>query len=157
MTQEPGVVLFASLLSFAGMLGSAPAAAQSRAAHALEERLVAPCCWSDTLATHDSPLAVELRGEIEARLSAGEPAAAIEADLVGRYGARIRNTPPELRGVPWLIAGASLLTIAFIAWVALRWKRGSKRPPERAHERGAEQERGLDARIDAELDALDRG
>jgi cytochrome c-type biogenesis protein CcmH/NrfF len=145
-----------SLLRLVSLFGffAAPAAGQSSAARALEESLVAPCCWKDTLATHDSPLVHELRAEIESRLAAGEPATAIESDLVERYGERIRTAPPELRGLPWIIAAASLLTISLIAWIAFRWKRGPKRTaaPDREPVRDAE----LDARIDAELDALDR-
>jgi cytochrome c-type biogenesis protein CcmH len=61
---------------------------------ALEQRLMAPCCWVQTLDVHESPVAQDLRTEIHRRLGAGEPAAQIEADLVSRYGDRIRAMPP---------------------------------------------------------------
>lgn len=58
-------------------------------AHELATRLYAPCCWRQTLADHESPLATELRAEIARRLAEGETSAAIERSLVVRYGDRI--------------------------------------------------------------------
>jgi cytochrome c-type biogenesis protein CcmH len=91
---------------------------------ALEQRLMAPCCWVQTLDVHDSPIAEELRAEIHRRLKAGEPAASIEADFVRRYGERIRAMPP---GNPLgktavvvlaAIAAAGLMLIAIVRrWV----------------------------------------
>lgn len=69
----------------------------------LERRLIAPCCWRQTLEDHESPVATALRAEIRARIAAGEPAAAIESDLVGRYGERVRALP-EGRDPKWVIA-----------------------------------------------------
>src|SRR5262245_9645491 len=45
----------------------------------LEGRLLAPCCWIQTLDVHGSEVAVGLRTEIRHRLRAGESAGAIEA------------------------------------------------------------------------------
>ncbi len=59
----------------------------------LEGRLMAPCCNVQTLDVHASPLADELRAEIHRRLLAGDEPAAIEADLVARYGDTIRAAP----------------------------------------------------------------
>jgi cytochrome c-type biogenesis protein CcmH len=81
---------------------------------ALEQRLMAPCCWVQTLDVHDSPIAEELRIEIHRRLKAGEPAAKIEADLVQRYGERIRAMPP---GNP--LAKTALVVLAAIAAAGL--------------------------------------
>src|SRR5688500_17510504 len=58
-------------------------------AHELATHFIAPCCWRQTLADHDSPVAVELRAELAARLAGGEAPAAIEQRLVARYGERI--------------------------------------------------------------------
>lgn len=73
---------------------------------ALERRLLAPCCWRQTLEDHDGPVAASLRAELAERLAAGEPPAAIEADLVARHGERIRALPPD--GDPRWIVGALL-------------------------------------------------
>jgi hypothetical protein len=54
--------------------------ATAEEARRLESYLVAPCCWTEPLDVHDSPLAHDLRDEISARLGRGEPALAIERD-----------------------------------------------------------------------------
>ncbi|WP_437544854.1 cytochrome c-type biogenesis protein CcmH [Sorangium sp. So ce367] len=60
---------------------------------ALAARLLAPCCWDQTLDVHESEVARDLRREIHARLRRGEVADAIEQDLVARYGERLRAAP----------------------------------------------------------------
>jgi cytochrome c-type biogenesis protein CcmH len=85
--------------------------------HDLEERLLAPCCWQQTLADHESPVATALRAEIHERLARREPAASIEGDLVRRYGTKIRalsegGDPRWLIGV--IAVGASLLALVAI-------------------------------------------
>ena len=79
-------VLFAALL----VTGAAP---DDHAANGLIERLRAPCCWQQTLDVHASPIAAELRAEIRTRVAAGEDVPTIEADLVQRYGERVRAVP----------------------------------------------------------------
>ncbi len=59
-------------------------------AKALDQRLMSPCCWKQTIADHDSPTAHELRAEIRRRLQTGEDPDAIEAAFIERYGPRIR-------------------------------------------------------------------
>lgn len=123
----------------------------------LERRLLAPCCWRQPLRDHDSPLATALRAEIAARLGAGEPAGAIEADLVARHGERIRALPEG--GDPTWVIGAVTGTIVLLALAALvavlrrrRARGGTSRaapaalPPE--EERYADQ-------LDDELLAID--
>ncbi len=79
---------------------AAPALAQdsSADAHQLETRLIAPCCWRETLDIHQSPIADQLRREIRQRLTAGESVAAVEAALVVRYGPKLRATLPGSLG-----------------------------------------------------------
>lgn len=62
-------------------------------AKGLEERIVAPCCWSQTLETHESPLVSELKQEIRMRLRAGESSESIENAMAVRYGERVRALP----------------------------------------------------------------
>ena len=64
----------------------------------LEHRLFAPCCWRETLAVHESPIATALRKEISQRIAGGESAAQVEADLVARYGTQLRAQLPENLG-----------------------------------------------------------
>jgi cytochrome c-type biogenesis protein CcmH/NrfF len=85
--------------------------------HDLEDRLLSPCCWRQTLADHESPAATALRAEIRERLARREPAASIEGDLVRRYGNKIRalsdgGDPRWLIGV--IAVGASVLALVAI-------------------------------------------
>jgi cytochrome c-type biogenesis protein CcmH len=91
----------------------------------LEARLLAPCCWNQTLDTHESDLATELRLEIARRAAEGEAHEAIEADLVERYGARIRAfspTSPLPTVLACLFLAAGLLGTA-TWWRARAWRR----------------------------------
>jgi cytochrome c-type biogenesis protein CcmH len=103
-------ILLAALLLLI-ITPSAAAIAQTRdvvpGEKSLIGRLVAPCCWNQTLDIHDSQLAKDLRTEIHDRLARGERAAAVEDSLVARYGERIRGTPP----------GDRLGTVALLVWL----------------------------------------
>jgi len=59
----------------------------------LEGRLLAPCCWAQTLDIHESEISSQLRAEIRQRLLHGESPDSIEQDMVARYGARMRAVP----------------------------------------------------------------
>ena len=73
-----------------------------------------------------SEQARDLRGEIRTRLEAGESRAAIEADLVARFGQGVLADPSSLPGgrvailVPVVLGVAGL---ALIAWYLRRWTR----------------------------------
>jgi cytochrome c-type biogenesis protein CcmH len=123
----------------------------------LEGRIMAPCCWMQTIDIHGSPIADELRSEIRRRLRAGEAPDAIEASFVERYGPKILAVPNSspLGGL------ATGLAIAFggagVAgyFMLKRWTRAGKKPtptdkaPEIVPKRDA-----LDERLDRELSEI---
>ena len=127
----------------------------------LEGRIRAPCCWNQTIDIHGSEKSNELRREIRRRLQAGESKEAIEASIVERYGERILAVPPTspLKSV------AAVLLLALVAAgggayaLLRRWKSRSQTTP--APEGGkkpalsSEDEKKLEARLDAELKAMD--
>lgn len=130
----------------------------------LEEGIVAPCCWRETLATHDSGPARELRAQVGARIERGERPEAILADLELTYGHRIRAAPD---GWSWTAFGAWLLVVPLLGGLALL-VRLARRTGAGADDldRGAARatdpppadldlERALADRLDDELDALD--
>lgn len=120
-------------------------------AKALEATLLAPCCWGGTLATHDSPVSTELRQEIETRADHGEATTAIEADLVGRYGDRIRAMPKvgAFSNALVIALDAAILALAAMIVAFARWRRTNAegvKPIDTAPRRDE-----YDDRIDAEL------
>ena len=121
---------------------------------ALEGRLIAPCCWTQTLDVHESELAKSLREEIEERLARGERADVIEEDLVDRFGERMRAVPKgkdPRSAIPLVTAIAMLAVAAALVVVLRRWtKRATTTPPPPARARDA-----YDERLDAELADLD--
>jgi cytochrome c-type biogenesis protein CcmH len=129
-------------------------------AQALETRLMAPCCWQQTLDIHTSEIAQDLKKEIRSRLQAGESSDAIEASIVARYGEKVRAVP---KGSP-LGKTASLLLISMAfagagaVWLLVRWRRRSavaaiveKDQAEAADESTRDR---YDQQIDAELERM---
>jgi cytochrome c-type biogenesis protein CcmH len=146
-----------------GASPQAQAERSHRLARELESRLTAPCCWNESLALHDSPVARELRAEVETRVAAGEAPSAIERDLIARYGVRIRAVPPTLDDVSTGIVTLLVLAAALLVFFAWRWVRKSKAQSARAEDRRASElsaaetaaDGALDQRLREELAALD--
>jgi cytochrome c-type biogenesis protein CcmH len=122
----------------------------------LEGRIMAPCCWNQTIDIHGSEPSYQLRREIRRRLKAGETADAIEASLVKRYGAKILAVPDSspLGGLATLLAigfgGAGVAAYFMLK----RWSRaGAANTPKPGKADGvAEPKRdALDERLDREL------
>jgi len=125
----------------------------------LESRLLAPCCWNQTLDVHESDLARSLRGEIRQRLQNGESSDSIEADIVGRYGEKVRAVPKgkSLTAMgAWLSIALALAGLGAGALV-LRWaKRGRGGQPSQVPSTStAAPADPYDERLDAELRDLD--
>ncbi|MFZ5897472.1 MAG: cytochrome c-type biogenesis protein [Myxococcota bacterium] len=125
----------------------------------LEGRIIAPCCWTQTIDIHGSPVSTELRQEIRQRLTLGESAEAIERSLVERYGAKVLAVPPGSQlgsvgiGLGLVVLGAGIGAVALLK----RWQRRSGDPSEAPKPQPAGlTDAELDARVDAELSRLDR-
>ena len=126
----------------------------------LEGRIIAPCCWNQTIDIHGSEPAYELRREIRKRLKAGESADAIEASLVQRFGPKILAVPDSspLGGL------ATLLSVGFGAagvagyFMLKRWSRAGKKPGTAAAGEkpatGEPKRDALDERLDRELSEI---
>jgi cytochrome c-type biogenesis protein CcmH len=126
-------------------------------ASAIEGRIMAPCCWQQTIDIHASEVSSELRREIRQRLRKGETADAIEASLVQRYGQRILAVPP---GSPLkkIALGLSVLLIAAgigAVFLLRRWQRQSGAPAKGSSDAPAKRDE-WDDRLDEELGKLER-
>ena len=125
----------------------------------LEGRIMAPCCWNQTIDIHGSEPATELRREIRKRLKAGESAEAIEASFVKRYGPKILAVPDSSP----LGSLATFLALAFggvgVAgyFMLRRWSRAGKGSDAKKAEKAAPapaKPDALDARLDRELSEI---
>ncbi len=120
-----------------------------------EERLMAPCCWRETLASHESPIARELRAEIGGRLGNGESPESIRAALEARYGDRIRAAP---LGFSFGAMGVVALAIPLVGGAVLLRsnlrRRRVEAPPAEATGPAAD-DGDFEDRLDDELDRLD--
>jgi cytochrome c-type biogenesis protein CcmH len=132
----------------------------------LEGRIIAPCCWNQTIDIHGSEPSYQLRREIRRRLKAGESPEAIEASFVKRYGPKILAVPDTSP----LGSLATMLSIGFGAagvgayFMLRRWSRVGKdgAPPKVAAAKGkdaasaaaAPKRDALDERLDRELSEI---
>lgn len=123
----------------------------------LEERLLAPCCYKQTLQIHESPKASELRREIRERLVKGETVDAIEADMVRRFGPEVRAIPHGF-SLGWMGLWPFGFALIFGITVLVRRARAVKQPATaNATAPGDELEpvnEEMNDRIDDELDRL---
>lgn len=101
-------------------------------AQAIAGAIMSPFCPGLVLTACPSEQARDLRGEIRTRLEAGESRAAIEADLVTRFGQGVLADPSALPGgrIAVLVPGAlGLLGLVAIAGYLRRWTRTGDSAP----------------------------
>lgn len=85
------LVLFAAATVSAAPL-SGPAL--EREARDIETLLIAPCCWNQTVAEHQSGVVEEVKKEIREQLAAGMSRQQVLDAFVSRYGKKILAEPP---------------------------------------------------------------
>lgn len=118
-------------LLLAGMLLAAappavPPADLEAQAKAIENKLMAPCCMSNTVAVHESGIAHQMRREIRESLAAGRSEREILDGYVEQYGEQILALPRAsgfnltayLLPMGLLFAGAGALALALRRWRA---------------------------------------
>jgi len=106
------------------VLLAALAAAQTPARErALQEKVVAACCWSESIAFHRSEKAAEMRAELKSMLDSGLTDDAILDRFKSKYSARVLIEPQG--GTSLLIytvpAVLTVLAGAGLAWFIRRW------------------------------------
>ena len=126
-----------------------------REAHALEEMIIAPCCFSQQVSLHQSAAADEVRKDVRLRLAAGQTREQILDAYVAQYGKRIL-VEPRARGLGLaLYTLPPLLLVASAALVVLLVRRFSRRPAAVAAGVAPIPPEAYDARLDDELRDLD--
>lgn len=109
-----------------------PTLAQRQSIQRLEQRLMAPCCYSQTIADHMSEIAYQMRDEVTARVIAGQSDEEIISYYRRQYGDKILVVPDGASGVvafaipPIALLGALLLLTLLLK----RWHRRGVIPLE---------------------------
>lgn len=94
--------------------------AQGDPARELERRILAPCCYRQSLEDHESPIATAIREEIAHRIALGEAPAYIEEALVRRYGEDVRAAPPARWVAVLCVAAAAAAGMMLVLQIARR-------------------------------------
>lgn len=109
---------------------ASPAAVEEQA-RALERKLMAPCCFSQTVDQHESEVSREMRAEMRVWLAEGVSEGQILDRYVERYGTRILAVPPPqgfnqlLFWMPWLVTLTLFLAVCLTLWM---WYRRGQPP-----------------------------
>ena len=98
---------------------SAGAFSAADPAREIEDKLIAPCCWSQPVSQHDSEASEKIKREVVEMLAAGKSQDQIIEHFVAEYGERILVSPRP-KGfnslayvLPWtaLLLGAAAVAI----------------------------------------------
>ena len=114
-------ILFLALLPSL-VLGETAEQQQARVGR-LEHAVLAPCCYTEPVAIHQSEIAVKMRVEIAKWVAAGKTDQEILNTYVGLYGAKVLvdpRTAPRwwMQWVPWLVLAFG---VAGGFWLLHRW------------------------------------
>ena len=80
------------------LLTGVPNWAQKEQIHRIEGKLMAPCCYSQTIDVHDSEIAQQMRGEVTAMVLAGESEHEVLDYYKTEYGESILAVPDGATG-----------------------------------------------------------
>ena len=89
----------------------------------LEHAVLAPCCYTESVAIHQSEIALKMRLEIAKWVAAGKPDQEILDTYAGLYGSKVLVDPRTMpRGwtpfFPWLVL---ILGVFLMAWLVKHW------------------------------------
>jgi cytochrome c-type biogenesis protein CcmH/NrfF len=90
----------------------------------LEHAVLAPCCYTESVAIHQSEIALKMRLEIAKWVAAGKSDQEILNTYTGLYGSKVLVDPRTMpRGwtpyFPWLVL---ILGVFLVAWLLKRWR-----------------------------------
>jgi cytochrome c-type biogenesis protein CcmH/NrfF len=90
----------------------------------LEHAVLAPCCYTESVAIHQSEIALKMRLEIAKWVAAGKSDREILDTYAGLYGGKVLVDPRTMpRGwtpfFPWLVL---ILGVFLVAWLLKRWR-----------------------------------
>lgn len=92
---------------------------------ALQEKLVAACCWNESIAFHRSETAAEMRAELKNMIDAGLSDEVILQRFQDKYSSRVLIEPQGSRSLVIYSVPAALTAVSAIGliWLIRRWVR----------------------------------
>jgi cytochrome c-type biogenesis protein CcmH len=132
---------------------------QEKKARNLEGKLIAPCCWTQTVADHSSEASDQIKAEIRMLVVQGSPDKEIVNNFVDRYGEKILAAPAA-KGfnltayvLPFL---GLVLAGVILVFAALRWRSHPEEPVAVTVESRLDPERtAWDERLSEDLKRFD--
>lgn len=101
---------------------------QEQHAHDVKAQLIAPCCWSETVAEHRSPISLEMRKEIDEMVAAGRTEREILDHYKAEYGMRIFVEPEG--GLFWVMNVVPVVMVVLGLAAVVFFLRRMMRPVE---------------------------
>lgn|GEM_PF-1186341 len=151
--------LYANVPSAAYGQGTDLAPEQQRLVEDLEGKLIAPCCWTQTVSVHESQAAESVKMQLRSLAASGKNEDEIVDYMVGQYGEKILAAPRAsgfnalayILPVLAILAGAAGLTFA-----ASKWS-GGRKPTAEVPTSTREDQRtsDLNKRMEEELSSFD--
>ncbi len=127
-------------------------------AEAVEEQLIAPCCWRAPLSQHYSGTAERMKEELRIMLADGKSQDEILAHYMSMYGERILSSPRNtgFNRMAYLFTPLMFLAGAGIIFITLRrWRTDRQSRGETEVATGPADDSRHRDRIDSELNAYD--
>lgn len=131
MLRIAAVIAVAAVMLLMGLTG--PAAAedltpeQQKLASSIDGKLISPCCWTQTVALHESQKAEEIKMQVRLQISQGKGESEIIDGFVSQYGEQILASP-RASGFNWLayLIPFAVLAVGLggIAVLVGRWRGG---------------------------------
>ncbi len=149
--------LLLAVMTFTAALAQAPlrlSPEQLATVQRLENTLIAPCCFTNTVAEHRSPLSDKVREEVRALVASGATETEILDAFVAKYGERIlaAPTPHGFNLLAYLLPLIALSAGALVIVFTLRRHRPRPVEPTGVEAEPSDQ---IKARFDAELARFD--
>ncbi len=99
---------------------------QEALARKIDAQLIAPCCWTQTVAVHESDAAAQVKAQVRMLVAQGKGENAVLDTFVSQYGEKILASP-RMRGFGSvlylfpLLAGAA--AAAVVIFLLVSWRR----------------------------------
>jgi cytochrome c-type biogenesis protein CcmH len=122
----------------------------------IASKLMAPCCWSGTVDSHQSPAAEEIKTQIRAAMQQGYTEKQILDGFVAAYGERILAKPKVVgfNLMAWILPAIAILLGGIVAWKFLR--RSSQPPAKIKPAKSAPSDDPYAQRLERELEEFDK-